>query len=188
MLRRAFLTNTGTAFGSSWISLNMPAILATMGVACKAKEAGGAFRVMSPEEAIEFEAIATRIIPSGDSPGAKEAGVIYFIDTLLADVEPELYEPLQQGLQSLNAQIRKAYDTASFAGLDSSRQIEALQEIDYTPFFENMRFLTLAGMFCDPSYGGNRDEVGWKLIGMERPTASQPPFGYYDADYLEKGA
>jgi len=188
MKRRAFLTNTGTAFGSSWISLSMPAILATAGVACKAKEKGRAFRVLSPEEAVEFEAIAAQIIPSGDSPGAKEAGVIYFIDTLLADIDPELYEPLQQGLQSLHAQVRNAYDTASFAGLNKSRQIEALQKIDETPFFENMRFLTLAGMFSNPSYGGNRDEIGWKLIGMERPTASQPPFGYYDADYIEKGA
>jgi gluconate 2-dehydrogenase gamma chain len=188
MKRRAFLTNTGAAFGSSWVSLSMPAILATAGVACKAKEEGRAFRVLSPQEAIEFEAIAAQIIPSGDSPGAREAGVIYFIDLLLADIEPELYEPLQQGLQELHVQIRNAYGAASFAGLDSSRQIEALKEIDETPFFENMRFLTLAGMFSDPSYGGNRDELGWKLIGMERPSAAQPPFGYYDADYLEKGA
>lgn len=188
MKRRAFLTNTGAAFGGSWISLSMPAILATAGVACKAKEEGGAFRVLSGEEAIELEAIASRIIPSGDSPGAKEAGVIYFIDTLLADIDPELYEPLQQGLQSLHSQIRDAYGANSFAGLDSSRQIAALQEIDETSFFETMRFLTLAGMFSDPSYGGNRDEIGWKLIGMERPSAAQPPFGYYDADYLEKGA
>ena len=40
MKRRAFLTNTGAAFGGSWISLSMPAILATAGVACKAKEEG----------------------------------------------------------------------------------------------------------------------------------------------------
>ena len=136
MKRRAFLTNTGTAFGSSWISLSMPAILATAGVACKAKEEGSAFRILSPDEASEFEAIASQIIPSGDSPGAKEAGVIYFIDTLLADIEPELYEPLQKGLQSLHTQIHNTYDAASFAGLASSQQIEALQEIDETPFFQ----------------------------------------------------
>lgn len=188
MKRRAFLTNTGAAFGGSWISLSMPAILAAAGVACKAKEEGVAFRVLSADEALEFEAIASRIIPSGDSAGAKEAGVIYFIDTLLADIDPELYEPLQEGLQSLHSQIRDAYGANSFAGLDSTRQIEALQQIDKTPFFETMRFLTLAGMFSDPSYGGNRDEIGWKLIGMERPSAAQPPFGFYDADYLEKGA
>jgi hypothetical protein len=43
-------------------------------------------------------------------------------------------------------------------------------------------------MFSNPSYGGNRDEVGWKLIGFEAPHPWQPPFGYYDADYAEKGA
>ena len=30
-------------------------------------------------------------------------------------------------------------------------------------------------------YGGNRDRVGWKLIGFEDRMAYQPPFGYYDA-------
>jgi hypothetical protein len=28
--------------------------------------------------------------------------------------------------------------------------------------------------------GGNRDEVGWKLIGFEDKFHFEPPFGYYD--------
>ena len=31
--------------------------------------------------------------------------------------------------------------------------------------------------------GGNRNGVGWKLIGREREHAFQAPFGYYDKDY-----
>ena len=34
-----------------------------------------------------------------------------------------------------------------------------------------------------PAYGGNRDGVGWKLIGFEDRHVFQPPFGYYDRDY-----
>ncbi len=36
------------------------------------------------------------------------------------------------------------------------------------------------GFLGNPSYGGNRDHVGWKLIGFEDRMAFQPPFGYYD--------
>jgi gluconate 2-dehydrogenase gamma chain len=38
------------------------------------------------------------------------------------------------------------------------------------------------GFLADPSYGGNRGQVGWKLIGFEPKPAWKPPFGYYDAE------
>ena len=37
-----------------------------------------------------------------------------------------------------------------------------------------MRMLTLCGMFALPSWGGNRDEAGWKLLGFEDRHAWQP--------------
>ena len=55
--------------------------------------------------------------------------------------------------------------------------------VDHTPFFDTTRLLTLLGMFSLPAYGGNRDGVGWKLIGFEDRHVFQPPFGYYDRDY-----
>jgi hypothetical protein len=48
-------------------------------------------------------------------------------------------------------------------------------------FFELLRTHTLYGFLGNPSYGGNRDRAGWKLIGFEDRMAYQPPFGYYDA-------
>lgn len=165
----------------------MPAIMATASVAARAATEKSPFRVLSPLEATEFEAIAARIIPSGDLPGAREAGVIYFFDIVLADIERASLDPMRKGLLNLHTDIREAYDTASFAALSKARQIEALQSIEDTEFFETLRFLTIAGMFCDPSHGGNRNSVGWELIGFEGPGGTQPPFGYYDADYARKG-
>ena len=49
-------------------------------------------------------------------------------------------------------------------------------------FFELLRTHTLYGFVGNPSYGGNRDRVGWKLIGFEDRMAYQPPFGYYDGE------
>ncbi len=187
MQRRDFLKRGGSVLGGSWITLSLPAIMATASVAARAATEKSVFRALSPSEASEFEAIAARIIPSGDSPGAKEAGAIYFIDTVLADIQPKTLEPMRKGLVSLQSDIQEAYKTTTFAGLSETQQIEALQAIEDTEFFGTIRFLTIAGTFCDPSHGGNRDRVGWDLIGFEGPMGTQPPFGYYDADYAEKG-
>lgn len=188
MKRRAFLGHTGAAVGGGWITMTMPAILATAGAASAARAQDRAFRVLSPSEATEFEAIAAQIIPSGDTPGATEAGAIWFMDNALADSDATALERLREGLLGLQADIRETYAAESFASLDRARQIEVLSGIEDTPFFDTLRFLTLAGTFCSPSQGGNRDGVGWKLVGFEGPLPTQPPFGYYDADYMTKGA
>ena len=35
-----------------------------------------------------------------------------------------------------------------------------------------MRTHTIEGMFCDPMHGGNRDMIGWQLIGFPGPRMS----------------
>jgi hypothetical protein len=39
------------------------------------------------------------------------------------------------------------------------------------------------GLLALPSYGGNADKLGWKLVGFVDQHAWQPPFGHYDAGY-----
>ena len=187
MKRRAFLAHSGAAISGSWISLGLPAILAASQVSCKAKQEGAAFRVFTASEADEFEAMAAQVIPSGDLPGAREAGVIYFMDTVLAEDKTDGLEWLRNGLAELQADIRDTHGAESFAALDNTLQIQVLQGIEETDFFATIRYLTIAGMFSNPSYGGNRDQLGWKLIGFEGPRGWSPPFGFYDADYAEKG-
>jgi gluconate 2-dehydrogenase gamma chain len=72
--------------------------------------------------------------------------------------------------------------SASVAALKSEQQIQLIHAIEKTDFFELLRTHTLYGFLGNPSYGGNRDKVGWKLIGFEDRGAFQPPFGYYDAN------
>ena len=50
-----------------------------------------------------------------------------------------------------------------------------------------LRYLTIAGMFALPEYGGNRNLVGDQLVGFDDHLGWTIPFGYYDADYMEKG-
>ena len=67
--------------------------------------------------------------------------------------------------------------------MTSAQQIAFLTTVDQTPFFSTTRLLTLLGMFSLPEYGGNRDGLGWKLLGFEDAHVFTSPFGYYDRDY-----
>ena len=74
-----------------------------------------------------------------------------------------------------------------FSDLDAAEQDAYLKTHEQTPFFQNARVLTIMGVFCLSKYGGNRDDVGWKLLGMNGPPgAFTYPFGYYDAEYMKE--
>jgi hypothetical protein len=50
--------------------------------------------------------------------------------------------------------------------------------------FDVLRSMVLAGFLSDPNLGGNKDSVGWNLIGFDAEPVHEPPFGYYDAELL----
>jgi gluconate 2-dehydrogenase gamma chain len=146
--------------------------------------AGAKISFLSAAEAADIEAVASQIIPTDDSPGAREAGVVYFIDRALATFFSQLAADYRSELAAFQDACRERHPSAvSFASLTSAQQVEYLNEVDQTPFFNTTRLLTLLGMFSLPSYGGNRDGVGWKLLGFEDAHVFRPPFGYYDRDY-----
>jgi gluconate 2-dehydrogenase gamma chain len=139
---------------------------------------------LTAAEAADIEAVAAQIIPSDDSPGAREAGVVYFIDRALATFLSQLAGDYRAQLSAFQTAFREHHPSAaSFASLPSEQQVEYLTQVDQTPFFNTTRLLTLLGMFSLPAYGGNRDGIGWKLLGFEDAHVFRPPFGYYDRDY-----
>jgi gluconate 2-dehydrogenase gamma chain len=139
--------------------------------------------VLDAAEAREIEAIAAQIIPADATPGAREAGVIYFIDRALATFDQDKRPLYTEGLKNLQSKRDALFPgSQSIAALQPAQQIRLLQTIEQTDFFELVRTHAALGFFGDPSYGGNRDHVGWKLIGFEDRFQFQPPFGYYDAE------
>lgn len=187
--RRAFLGASGSVIGGSWIALHLPAVLAAADFACTARQEGVAFEILTAFEAAELEAIAAQIIPTDDTPGAREAGVIYFIDRALNTFRADDLEPIRAGLEDLESSVRAAHaGVEAFSALADDQQIDALRAIEESEFFQTVRFLTVAGMFADPSYGGNRDKIGWQLLGFDDRHQWQPPFGYYDEHYTDENA
>ena len=143
--------------------------------------APSSYTLLGAADAADVEALTSQIIPSDDTPGAREAGATYFIDRALGSFFAHWRPGFMRGLADFQSAARAAHpQAASFAALSSDRQIEFLRTVDRTPFFEQARLLTCCGMFMDPSYGGNRDLIGWKLMGFEDQHTFEPPFGYYD--------
>jgi len=185
--RRKFLSRSGSMISGSWIIMNSSAIIATANFACQAKIEGAPFEVFTEIEAKEIEAMAAQIFPSDGTPGAKEAGILYFIDHALATIRENDKEIIQKGLVEFKAKISEKFSRKNFSELSSKQQIGMLKEIEQTDFFVTVRNLTVSGMFSMPSYGGNKDKMGWAHLGfIDRHTWSSP-FGYYDEQYLKDG-
>jgi len=148
----------------------------------QAAQQNAIFQVLKPAEAREIEAIAAEIIPSGDSPGAREAGCVYFIDRALETFDREQRTLYRKGLSEAQATRRKLFPKSrDIATLSQPDRIRLLEAIEKTEFFEAVRVHTIMGFFADPSYGGNRQQLGWKHIGYEPAHHYEFPFGYYDA-------
>src|SRR5208337_3037503 len=102
--RRHFVLQIGGAAGAAWLTAQWPAMLAAAQHAHSAAKANPApaFEVLTPEQATEIEAISSLIIPSDELPGAREAGVVYFIDHALQTFAAEAKPAYAQGLADLN--------------------------------------------------------------------------------------
>lgn len=182
--RRDFIAQSSAAGGLGWMAYTFPALLAVSELACQANQEQAEFITFTPAEAADFTALAAQIIPSGDTPGATEAGIVYFADLSLARVDPviSMLPTIRAGLADLQAKASER-NTATFAALSDADQKTLITNIETTPFFSLARLLTVLGLFAHPKYGGNRNEVGWDLIGLKNQHVWQPPFGYYDVGY-----
>jgi gluconate 2-dehydrogenase gamma chain len=155
------------------------------------RPAAAIVRVLTQEQAATLDAMSARILPAVDGrAGAHEAGVVYFIDRSLATFNASQKTFYADGVTDLNrraAEKGQAATAAGFATLTSAQQDAVLHDIEETPFFQAVRFDTIVGTFGLPTLGGNRDYVGWRMLGLEHQPAFQAPFGFYDADVNRKG-
>ena len=182
--RRQFLISSLSGVSATWLAAHWPAALAAQTQAQEAARQGSAFQFFSPEQASEVAAIASQIIPSDDTPGATEAHVVYFIDRALSSFDREKRPAYVEGLKSVQARVTLLFPGKTrFSDLSSEQQIQLMTAIEQTDFFELLRIHTVMGFLAKPDYGGNQEEVGWKLIGFEDKMSHHPPFGYYDREY-----
>lgn len=182
--RRSFLVESTAGLSAAWVAANYPAILSAQQFVRTATSKGQLPRlaVLTEAQAAEIEAMTAQIIPADETPGAREAHCVYFIDRALATFLKNNQPAYIQGLQDLQAKTRELYPNADrFSALTPEQQIKTLTAIEKTPFFNMVRQHTVIGFFARPEHGGNFEKIGWKLIGYDDSLNHKPPFGYYDA-------
>jgi gluconate 2-dehydrogenase gamma chain len=170
--RRNFLLKSFSASAAAWLAAAWPAEVA----AAEAAQKMGAFTYFTPQQAREIEAMAAQIYPATDTPGAREAQVIYFIDLGLVTFAADKQPVYAKGFGELAA----ACGGRSFASLSGDEQIRVLTSIEKTPFFRTVRDHTIMGMFAAPQHGGNFHKIGWQQIAFDDSLNFRAPFGAYD--------
>jgi gluconate 2-dehydrogenase gamma chain len=178
-----------------------------------------------PHQRATVEAAMARIIPTDDTPGAREAGTVDFLDRYLSGLDHIYAKPDGSGFETLEGRRADAWQQrldivrdkyrhgideldrrsrddfgAAFADLTEPQQDEILTgmetggpeletaetvaawspvetplqqtsvEIDLD-FFPLLALHTRQGFYADPIYGGNRDRIGWEVIGFPGPTS-----------------
>ncbi len=174
-----------------------------------------------------IEAAMARLIPTDDTPGAREAGTVDFVDRYLCGIEYVYAKPDGSGFEQLEGKRADAWRQrldiiseqyvagvetldrtsaerhgARFVDLSEEQQDAVLTELDRpeqeqeieqarvtlygapveTPlqqtnaeielsFIPLLALHTRQGFYSDPVYGGNRDQIGWKVIGFPGPAS-----------------
>lgn len=178
--RRKFLAGTLAGTAGLWINVSLPRPAA----AAEAAE-DQTPRVLTTFEWAQIEAITGRIIPTDDTPGAIEAACVNFIDKALANEDAAALTLYRAALKELDRVCRRGGEGGlgkGFAESSEQRQDRILSALEtgslsgwrdsvtsQQAFFETVRLHTILGFVLDPSYGGNRDYVGWKTMGFPGP-------------------
>jgi gluconate 2-dehydrogenase gamma chain len=63
---------------------------------------GERWRALSVRQARLVDAIAARILPTTDRPGAAEAGAVFYVDRALAEAYPDLLPFYARGLRAVD--------------------------------------------------------------------------------------
>ncbi|BAV48081.1 Uncharacterized protein MLTONO_3178 [Mesorhizobium loti] len=183
----------------------------------------------NPHQRATVEAAMARIIPTDDTPGAREAGCVDFVDRYLSGIGYIFAKPDGSGFEVLEGASAKAWMqrieimreryvaglldldaraherfSADFVALAPQQQDDILHELEQAgtgaprtlavndalagpvspqpalqqtstevdlDFLPLMVTHTRQGYYADPIYGGNRNRIGWEVIGFPGPAS-----------------
>lgn len=154
--------------------------------ACPAPRAArGSGRALSPLERATLDAACVRLIPSDADAGAREAGVIDYIESQVTRGPLARHgKLLRRGARFLQSAARRQHGEhfarlppAAQDALLSALQAGRLAGATGAAAFDLLLTLALEGYLGDPIYGGNRNRAGWAAIGFA-PPAPSPRCGY----------
>jgi gluconate 2-dehydrogenase gamma chain len=168
MTRRQFVRASALGVGAT-------AVVPALGTPVRA------WRFFTDFEAALVEAIAAQIIPTDQDPGAREAGVVNFIDKQLIG-SYERFQPIYRvGLAGLEETCLTKLNR-SFLALADQQQTDMLRLLESgkatgkawgktspAAFFSLIRDHAMQGFYGGPQHGGNRGYVSYRMLGLDYP-------------------
>lgn len=145
-------------------------------------------KALTQSEIKTLAAIAERIFPATETPGAVEIGALEYIERALQGDYAPLVPLYRAGLRVVDRWASAKF-SRQFLALTESQKDAVLSDFEAgvvtgfakaAEFFEMIRYHVLEGVFCEPQYGGNREMTGWRLVNFPGQQ-----FGYVDA-YINK--
>jgi gluconate 2-dehydrogenase gamma chain len=129
--------------------------------------------------AAEFAALAAvvdRIVPADDFPAGTESGVLEYLESQFGRELAGQQVRYRLGLAGIDAEAQAVFGKP-FASLRPTKQDHLLQSIegavvrapwaiDAVAFLEDLVGHVMEGYYGDPSNGGNRAGVSWRMIGF----------------------
>ncbi len=134
------------------------------------------WQFFTAEEAALVDALSEQIIPADKDPGARQAGVVHYIDRQLTGPLRRFAKTYRTRLPELDHACVRAMGKR-FSELPFPEQTRFLEGIekgdakDLATFFNMLIDHTMQGFYGDPKYGGNAEAVSWKMMGIEHMMA-----------------
>jgi gluconate 2-dehydrogenase gamma chain len=143
---------------------------AASAISCGRGSPSSPWQYLTAAEGRTLEAICAQLIPADQDPGAKEAGVVHYIDLQLGKPFRRHRKAYQQGLAKIDA-VAQAQHGKLFGDLSGDQQVAILNDTEEKDraFFELLLNHTRQGFYGDPRHGGNRGMVSWKMVGLPFP-------------------
>ena len=182
MQRRNFVETMATALAGTLSAARLSA-LETASAFAATMPSSAPYEFLTADQVRLLDVITSHIVPTDETPGAREAHVVRFIDhahvTIFADHQKDFKDTIDEFTEFMS-HFRP--DGATFLELSPNEQVAALHDLERLEpdVFGPLRDLTMTGMFCHPEHLGNYQKIGWKLIGYVDQYSWVPPFGYYD--------
>src|SRR4051812_1910575 len=119
-------------------------------------------------------AMADRIFPPTDTPGAVEIGAVDYAMRALAGDYAECLPVYHEGLAAIERRARGRFGK-NFGELGNGEKDAVLGDFESgrvaefsgaADFFETVPCHVLEGVFGEPHYGGNRDLAGWRIVNF----------------------
>lgn len=136
------------------------------------------YKVLRPAQVAALEAIAEQIIPADQEPGAREAGVVHYLDNVLAGYQSEKLPLYAAGLEGTEQTshllfgrdfVKLSFDqqTTVLKSLEQgTAQGEVWRSVSSQEFFAMVWGHVLEGFYGPPEQGGNKNYASWKMVGF----------------------